>query len=81
MPMGDNMGYYQMIISNTTGEKMRIDKVVEVDANGVEKDNVITSKCNVDEKGYGLLIPAQKQHLLCQGGGQHALQQAAVCET
>lgn len=59
MPMGDNMGYYQMIISNTTGEKMRIDKVVEVDANGVEKDNVITSKCKVDEKGYGLLIPAQ----------------------
>lgn len=59
MPMGENMGYYQMIISNTSGEKMRIDRIVEVDEKGVETGVDLKDKCKVDEKGYGLLIPAQ----------------------
>ncbi len=58
MPSGKNMGYYQMIASNSTGEKMKITSVTELDKNGnTVKD--ITSQCQADEDGYGILLPAR----------------------
>ena len=58
MPSGTNMGYHQMIISNSTGEKMKINKVTEVDKNGFEIRDM-TSECKVDNEGYGMLLPAR----------------------
>lgn len=58
MPSGKNMGYYQMIASNSTGEKMKINSVTELDKNG-NTVNDITDKCKADEDGYGILLPAR----------------------
>lgn len=58
MPSGKNMGYYQMIASNSTGEKMKINSVTELDKNGNTVTD-ITDKCKADEDGYGILLPAR----------------------
>ena len=57
MPTGANVGYYSMIVSNTTGEKLRLQSVVEQTGDGsVNKD--ITNECKTSDDGLSLLIPA-----------------------
>lgn len=57
MPTGANIGYYSMIVSNTTGEKLRLQSVMEQTGDGsVNKD--ITKECKTSDDGLSLLIPA-----------------------
>ena len=57
MPTGANVGYYSMIVSNTTGEKLRLQSVMEQTGDGsANKD--ITKECKTSDDGLSLLIPA-----------------------
>ena len=57
MPTGENTGYYNMVVSNTTGVKLRFKAVTELTEDGTEAKD-ITSECKTSEDGLSLLIPA-----------------------
>lgn len=57
MPTGKNTGYYNMVVSNTTGAKLRLKAVTELTEDGTEAKD-ITNECKASEDGLSLLIPA-----------------------
>ena len=57
MPTGTNVGCYNMVVSNTTGEKLRLSSVIEQTGDGSE-DKDVTAECKPSEDGLSLLIPA-----------------------
>ena len=57
MPTGENTGYYNMVVSNTTGAKLILKAVTELTEDGTEAKD-ITSECKSSENGLSLLIPA-----------------------
>ena len=57
-PMGDNAGYYSLLVSNTTGEKLQIKQVSELDMTTGSINKDITSECKSSSDGFSLLIPS-----------------------
>ena len=57
MPSGNDLGYYSLIVSNTTGSPLVLDNVTEITQNG-EANKDITSFCKSDDNGFSILIPA-----------------------
>jgi hypothetical protein len=57
-PMGDNAGYFSVLVSNTTGAELKLKQVSELDkiTGNVNKD--ITSQCKSSSDGFSLLIPS-----------------------
>ena len=57
MPTGENVGYYNLVVSNTSGEKLRLKSVMEQTGDGSENKD-ITDQCKASNDGLSLLIPA-----------------------
>ena len=57
MPTGENVGYYNLVVSNTSGEKLRLKSVMEQTGDGSENKD-ITKECKASNDGLSLLIPA-----------------------
>ena len=57
-PMGENAGYYSLLVSNTTGEKLQIKQVSELDMTTGSINKDITSQCKSSSDGFSLLIPS-----------------------
>lgn len=57
MPSGEDMGYYSLIVSNTTGSPLKLDAVTEIVQNG-ESNIDLTEQCKSDDNGFSILIPA-----------------------
>ena len=56
-PVGENMGYYNLLLSNDTGAKVIINKAEELNEDGQPiKD--ITNECKSSSNGISILIPA-----------------------
>lgn len=57
MSSGSDLGYYSLIVSNTTGSPVRLDAVTEIVENGPNID--LTAQCKSDENGFSILIPSE----------------------
>ena len=57
IPSGEDMGYYSLIVSNTTGSPLVLDNITEITTNG-EANKDITDLCKSDESGFSILIPS-----------------------
>ena len=57
MPSGNDLGYYSLIVSNTTGSPIRLDAVTEIVQNG-DPNIDLTDQCKSDGGGFSILIPA-----------------------
>ena len=57
MPSGEDMGFYILIFSNTTGSPLRLDAVTEIVQNG-DSNIDLTEQCKSDDNGFSILIPA-----------------------
>ena len=56
-PIGQNAGYYSLLVSNTTGQKLQIKQVSELDMTTGSINKDITSTCKSSSDGFSLLIP------------------------